>query len=132
MKPFVQRLVYTGKDRNHEIVQVGSLVYSRCGETMRKWIDSMAADWDFKQIVPAHFSAPFPCTGKDLISAFQRSTTVYEPIEGDEAVERSNGGDAGAMTTSSNPGTFRFTILPRLLCECTSFLPTTRDEACLK
>ena len=83
-------------------------MYSRCGEYVRKWIEAMAEDWDFKQIVPAHFAAPIPCTGRELVAAFQRSTDVYEPFvpQGDAAgdSEVGKGAPAGGAATS-NPGT---------------------------
>lgn len=81
-------------------------MYSRCGKYVRKWIEGMAADWDFKQIVPAHFAAPISCTGKELIAAFQRSTDVYEPEVSDKgATERGSGDTAGGLATSNTPGT---------------------------
>lgn len=53
------------------------MVFSRCQATVREWIEDMCASWDFKHIVPAHFDAPVPCNGKELVAAFQRSTDVY-------------------------------------------------------
>lgn len=58
-------------------LQVSSLVFSRCGDAVKDWIEDMAGSWAFKQIVPSHFDALVPCTGRELIAAYQRSSDVY-------------------------------------------------------
>ena len=78
-------------------LQVGSLVFSRCGEAVREWIEDMAESWAFKQIVPCHFDAPVPCTGRELIAAYQRSSDVY-------ADDTTAGGTAASATDGSAGG----------------------------
>ena len=34
-------------------------------QTLR-WIEDIASNWDFRQIIPAHFAAPVPATPQDL------------------------------------------------------------------
>ena len=47
-----------------------TLVFSTEPELSREWIDDICASWNFRQIVPAHFSAPIPAGPKDLKKAF--------------------------------------------------------------
>ncbi|KAD7479488.1 hypothetical protein E3N88_02624 [Mikania micrantha] len=39
-------------------------------EPVRDWIDSIARDWRFKRIIPAHFAAPVNANRSDFIAAF--------------------------------------------------------------
>ncbi|KAI7741413.1 hypothetical protein M8C21_000873 [Ambrosia artemisiifolia] len=45
---------------------VKTLVFSK----VRDWIDSIARDWKFKRIIPAHFAAPVNANRSDFIAAF--------------------------------------------------------------
>lgn len=47
-----------------------TLVFSTEPELSREWIDDICKSWNFRQIVPAHFSAPIPAGPKDLKAAF--------------------------------------------------------------
>ncbi|KAI3794014.1 hypothetical protein L1987_36639 [Smallanthus sonchifolius] len=49
---------------------VKTLVFSKVPEKVRDWIDSIARDWRFKRIIPAHFAAPVNANGSDFIAAF--------------------------------------------------------------
>lgn len=37
---------------------------------MRDWIDSIARDWKFKRIIPAHFAGPINASRSDFLAAF--------------------------------------------------------------
>jgi len=37
---------------------------------VRDWIDSIAQDWRFKRIIPAHFAAPVNAGRSDFLAAF--------------------------------------------------------------
>jgi hypothetical protein len=60
---------------------------------VREWLADISDSWDFKQVVPSHFDAPVPCSGRELIAAFQRSTDVYS--EADK--ERTGGSKSGVQ-----------------------------------
>lgn len=47
-----------------------TLVFSTTPALARAWVDSICRDWDFRQIIPAHFTAPVPATPADLRAAF--------------------------------------------------------------
>lgn len=49
---------------------VKTLVFSKVPEKVRDWIDSIARDWRFKRIIPAHFSAPVNANRSDFLAAF--------------------------------------------------------------
>lgn len=67
-------------------------MFSRCGDAVREWIEDMEESWAFRQIVPCHFDAPVPCTGRELIAAYQRSSDVYA----DDVSAAGAPGDGGA------------------------------------
>lgn len=37
---------------------------------MRDWIDSIARDWRFKRVIPAHFAAPINASRSEFLAAF--------------------------------------------------------------
>ncbi|CAK9162972.1 unnamed protein product [Ilex paraguariensis] len=37
---------------------------------VRDWIDSIARDWRFRRIIPAHFAAPINASRSDFLAAF--------------------------------------------------------------
>ena len=37
-----------------------TLVFSTTPSLTREWVDSICSDWSFRQIIPAHFTAPIP------------------------------------------------------------------------
>lgn len=78
-------------------MQVSSLVFSRCGEAVREWVEDMAESWAFKQIVPSHFDAPVPCTGRELIAAYQRSSDVYADGDDADSARTADGGGGGLL-----------------------------------
>lgn len=47
-----------------------TLVFSTEPDLSREWIDDICKSWNFRQIVPAHFSAPIQAGPKDLKKAF--------------------------------------------------------------
>lgn len=47
-----------------------TLVFSTTPEATRQWVDAICRDWDFRRIIPAHFTAPVPATPADLRAAF--------------------------------------------------------------
>lgn len=47
-----------------------TLVFSTEPELSKDWIDSICRDWNFRQIIPAHFDAPVRATPADLRRAF--------------------------------------------------------------
>ncbi|KAB1211490.1 hypothetical protein CJ030_MR6G013232 [Morella rubra] len=49
---------------------VKTLVFSKVPEKVRDWIDSIAQDWRFKRIIPAHFAAPINAGRSDFLAAF--------------------------------------------------------------
>ncbi|XAR71282.1 hypothetical protein NMG60_11028472 [Bertholletia excelsa] len=49
---------------------VKTLVFSKVPEKVRDWIDSIAKEWRFKRIIPAHFAAPINASGSDFLAAF--------------------------------------------------------------
>ncbi|PKI47941.1 hypothetical protein CRG98_031725 [Punica granatum] len=49
---------------------VKTLVFSKVPEKVRDWIDSIARDWRFKRIIPAHFAAPINAGRSDFLAAF--------------------------------------------------------------
>ncbi|KAI4389269.1 hypothetical protein MLD38_001509 [Melastoma candidum] len=49
---------------------VKTLVFSKVPEKVRDWIDSIARDWRFKRIIPAHFAAPINAGRTDFLAAF--------------------------------------------------------------
>ena len=100
--------------------QVSSLVYSRCSGAVRAWLDDMIADWDFRQLVPSHFDAPVPCTGRELIAAFQRSSDVYSAATGGSGrtmpeVEREGAAGPGRNDENGGRGSGGGGFLRRLL-----------------
>ncbi|KAL9674406.1 hypothetical protein QQ045_030678 [Rhodiola kirilowii] len=49
---------------------VKTLVFSKVPEKVRDWIDSIARDWKFTRIIPAHFAAPINASRSDFLAAF--------------------------------------------------------------
>ncbi|KAF3444829.1 hypothetical protein FNV43_RR14522 [Rhamnella rubrinervis] len=49
---------------------VKTLVFSKVPEKVRDWVDSIARDWRFKRIIPAHFAAPVNAGRSDFLAAF--------------------------------------------------------------
>ncbi len=49
---------------------VRTLIYSQNPARVQNWVDRVA-QWDFEQIVPAHFEAPIQATPKDFAAAFR-------------------------------------------------------------
>ncbi|GAV65717.1 DUF4336 domain-containing protein [Cephalotus follicularis] len=49
---------------------VKTLVFSKVPEKVRDWINSIARDWKFKRIIPAHFAAPINAGRSELLAAF--------------------------------------------------------------
>ena len=47
-----------------------TLVFSTEPELSKEWIDDICSSWNFRQIVPAHFTAPIRAGPKDLRKAF--------------------------------------------------------------
>jgi hypothetical protein len=68
-----------------------TLVFSTEPELARAWIDSICRDWDFAQVVPAHFQAPVRARPADLRAAFG---FLYE---GDAAAKVAGGGGLGGL-----------------------------------
>ena len=55
------------------------LVFGTTPALARAWVDSICRDWEFRQIIPAHFTAPIPATPADLRAAF---AFAYEDLPG--------------------------------------------------
>eukprot|EP00850_Spirogloea_muscicola_P021612 SM000256S08666 [mRNA] locus=s256:90788:92917:+ [translate_table: standard] len=49
---------------------VKTLVFSKVPEQAKAWVESIAQDWNFKRIIPAHFAAPINATPSDFRAAF--------------------------------------------------------------
>ncbi|CAN1322547.1 hypothetical protein LINPERPRIM_LOCUS32428 [Linum perenne] len=49
---------------------IKTLVFSKVPEKVRDWIDSIARDWRFKRIIPAHFAAPVNVSRSEFLAAF--------------------------------------------------------------
>uniref|UniRef100_A0A7N0SW89 T4P13.26 protein n=1 Tax=Kalanchoe fedtschenkoi TaxID=63787 RepID=A0A7N0SW89_KALFE len=49
---------------------VKTLVFNKVPEKVRDWIDSIARDWKFTRIIPAHFAAPIKASRADFLAAF--------------------------------------------------------------
>eukprot|EP00850_Spirogloea_muscicola_P018417 SM000168S02616 [mRNA] locus=s168:247801:249992:+ [translate_table: standard] len=49
---------------------VKTLVFSKVPEQAKAWVDSIAQDWNFKRIIPAHFAAPINARPGDFRAAF--------------------------------------------------------------
>eukprot|EP00890_Picochlorum_soloecismus_P001277 jgi/Picsp_1/214/NSC_00213-R1_protein len=47
-----------------------TLVFSTEPELSKEWVDDICRSWNFRQIVPAHFTAPIKAGPKDLRNAF--------------------------------------------------------------
>uniref|UniRef100_A0A5B7B5J1 T4P13.26 protein n=1 Tax=Davidia involucrata TaxID=16924 RepID=A0A5B7B5J1_DAVIN len=63
---------------------VKTLVFSKVPEKVRDWIDSIARDWRFKRIIPAHFDAPINVSRSDFLAAF----AFLDDLLGDRYVTR--------------------------------------------
>ncbi|KAL5203144.1 hypothetical protein ABZP36_014096 [Zizania latifolia] len=49
---------------------VKTLVFIKVPEKVRDWVDRITADWLFRRIIPAHFSAPINASRSDFLAAF--------------------------------------------------------------
>ena len=49
---------------------VRTLVFSKCPEDTLRWAEK-TAEWDFAQVIPCHFTGPFPCTPAKFLQSFQ-------------------------------------------------------------
>ncbi|KAM7516731.1 hypothetical protein LguiA_006314 [Lonicera macranthoides] len=49
---------------------VKTLVFCKVPEKVRDWIDSIARDWRFKRVIPAHFAAPINASRSEFLAAF--------------------------------------------------------------
>lgn len=38
---------------------------------VRAWVDSIAADWNFRQIIPCHFAGPVACNPREFRKAYE-------------------------------------------------------------
>lgn len=47
-----------------------TLVFSTEPEASRQWVESICRDWNFRQIIPAHFSGPIKAGPKEFKAAF--------------------------------------------------------------
>ena len=50
---------------------VRTLIYAQNPAQVQEWVDTVAQQWDFLQIVPAHFQAPITATPSDFKRAFR-------------------------------------------------------------
>lgn len=58
---------------------IKTLVFNKVPEKVKNWVDSIARDWPFKQIIPCHFAAPIAANPSDFKAAFSfLSDLVYE------------------------------------------------------
>ena len=77
---------------------VATLVFSTSPADSRRWVESICRDWNFRQIIPAHFSAPIPATPADLRAAFSFVFYDQQQQQGRRAGTQEhlgNGGVAG-------------------------------------
>lgn len=37
---------------------------------VREWVDAIAADWNFRQIIPCHFAGPIACSPREFRKAY--------------------------------------------------------------
>lgn len=49
---------------------VKTLVFSKVPEKVRDWTNSIARDWKFRRIIPAHFAAPINAGRSEFLAAF--------------------------------------------------------------
>lgn len=49
---------------------VKTLVFCKVPEKVRDWVDRIASDWRFRQIIAAHFAAPINASRSDFLAAF--------------------------------------------------------------
>jgi hypothetical protein len=68
-----------------------TLVFSTQPEASRAWVDAICRDWAFRQIIPAHFTAPIKASPADLKAAFG---FLYE---GEQRSARRPGGVGGLL-----------------------------------
>ncbi|KAG6554714.1 hypothetical protein Mapa_003733 [Marchantia paleacea] len=65
---------------------VKTLVYNKVPEKVKIWVDSIARDWKFKQIIPCHFSGPVAADARVFKAAFAfLSDLVDEKSESSES-----------------------------------------------
>ncbi|GBG66461.1 hypothetical protein CBR_g61504 [Chara braunii] len=77
---------------------VKTLVFSKAPEEVKDWIDEITTEWNFRRIIPAHFSAPIAAGPQELRAAFSflyRSAVVEEE-------EEDEGGDSPSQTAYSS------------------------------
>ncbi|KAK9798186.1 hypothetical protein WJX73_000651 [Symbiochloris irregularis] len=46
------------------------LVFSKAPQATWEWVQQICDDWDFRQVIPAHFEAPVPTSPSELRAAF--------------------------------------------------------------
>ncbi len=80
---------------------VATLVFSTTPADARRWVDSICANWNFRQIIPAHFSAPIPATPADLRAAF---SFVYEDQQQQQPAQAAAGGLLGGLLSGLRLG----------------------------
>lgn len=49
---------------------IKTLVFNKVPDQVKVWTDSMASEWNFRQIIPAHFAAPIKAGPNDLRATF--------------------------------------------------------------
>lgn len=57
---------------------VETLVYTKFKSTVREWVDTIVADWQFTSVIPAHFDAPVRTNPAEFKRAF---AFAYEDLE---------------------------------------------------
>lgn len=79
---------------------VATLVFSTTPAVARQWVDAICKDWNFRQIIPAHFTAPIQATPADLRAAF---SFVYDDAStGDKSASKTQGGILGGVLRALN------------------------------
>jgi hypothetical protein len=69
-----------------------TLVFGTTPDAARDWVEDICNDWDFRQIIPAHFSAPVKARPADLRAAFG---FLYEDVEKKNMSSSSSSGGGG-------------------------------------
>eukprot|EP00193_Tetraselmis_chui_P009996 CAMPEP_0177784900 /NCGR_PEP_ID=MMETSP0491_2-20121128/19983_1 /TAXON_ID=63592 /ORGANISM="Tetraselmis chuii, Strain PLY429" /LENGTH=352 /DNA_ID=CAMNT_0019305769 /DNA_START=204 /DNA_END=1264 /DNA_ORIENTATION=+ len=76
---------------------VRKLVYNKIPTAVREWVDSIASDWNFRQVIPCHFAGPVPCSPREFRKA-------YEWLEA-EFVEQAGGTAPSKQVDKASPPT---------------------------
>ncbi|BBN01456.1 hypothetical protein MPTK1_2g07530 [Marchantia polymorpha subsp. ruderalis] len=61
---------------------VKTLVYNKVPDKVKIWVDSIARDWKFKQIIPCHFSGPVAADARVFKAAFAFLSDLVEEKSG--------------------------------------------------